>query len=250
MPIQSKIWTATARAKLARFVAAAFSDPADCMSRLLLETTASREVRDSANLIGLESRLVELVLSIRGDDSEFDALTLLGHTVRSTCPPYELEYRSAEVFQQSQTLADICGFYRAFGFEAAGPVADRADHVAAEWEFLAVLAIKEALAENDAQRACCIDAQKLFLSEHAAEWMPAFFERIRRAGPGSWLARVADLAEALLRHWCADRNVALGSRWLELRPVSEEDSTITCGAPGAVELGPTLAAAMQERDDA
>jgi len=246
MPIRSEIWTATARAKLARFVAAAFSEPADRMSQLLHEMNASHEVHDAANLLGLEHRLVDQALQVNGHDPESDSLSLLGHTVRSTCPPYELEYRSAEVFQQSQTLADICGFYRAFGFEAAGPVADRADHVAAEWEFLAVLAIKEALAEDESQRSCCVDAQRLFLAEHAGVWMPAFFERIRRAGRSTWLAHVADLADVVLRSWCAERGVALGSRWLELRPVCEEDATITCGAPGAVELGPTLAAAMQE----
>jgi TorA maturation chaperone TorD len=165
--------------------------------------------------------------------------------VRSSCPPYELEYRTAEVFQQSQTLADIAGFYRAFGCDAAGSLTERADHIASEWEFLALLAWKESIAKRDDQVACCIDAQASFLQEHAAVWMPAFFSRIRQAEPGSFLAHLASLADLVLRDWCEALNVSIGSAWLELRPITEEDSTITCGTPGAVELGPTLAAAME-----
>lgn len=252
MPTRSDTAAAKARAKLARLIAAAFSDDGEGAWGAMNKEAVAQEARDAAVAIGIDARLVDgLFGAFSGSrDPAAEAQRLLGHTVRSECPPYELEYRSAEVFQQSQTLADIRGFYRAFGFDAAGPLADRADHAAAEWEFLAVLAIKEALARNATQVECCIAAQRLFLAEHAGAWMPAFFERIRRAGEASWLGRAAELAEAVLRSWCAERDVVLGSRWLELRPVSEDDATITCGAPGAVELGPTLAAALQEGGEA
>jgi TorA maturation chaperone TorD len=204
-----------------------------------------RELHEAARALGINRRWIDAVCAAAGaaTDEEYDRL--LGHTVRSECPPYELEFRTAEVFQQSQTLADIAGFYRAFGFDASGPLAERADHAAAEWEFLAVLSIKESLAACEAETECCVEAQRAFLAEHAAAWMPAFFARIRKADPHSFLARVADLAEEVLRQWCDTLGVSAGPKWLELRHITDDDVTITCGAPGAVELGPALAAAIE-----
>ncbi len=248
MPIPSDAHIARERAKLARFIAAAFSGPnPDCLAQLA-EPGIRNELRAAANSLAIDGRLVDAVLDsfTFGEANESAYTRLLGHTVRSECPPYELEYRSVEVFQQSQTLADIAGFYRAFGFDVAGPVHEREDHAATEWEFLAVLSIKAALARCEEDRDCCVSAQRAFLQDHAATWMPAFFERIRKADSTSFLAEVASFAEAVLGQWCEVLGVAIGSKWIELKPVTEDDSNITCGAPGAVELGPTLAAAMEQ----
>lgn len=176
---------------------------------------------------------------------------LFGHTVRSTCPPYELEYGSGEVFQQSQALADIGGFYQAFGMQLSGPLAERPDHIVPEWEFLSLLALREAQAIAGGlidSAICCRDAQRSFLKDHAAAWMVAWFNRVRDVRPDGFFSAVVNLAESVLREWCAARSVSVGAGWLELRPVTDEDSTITCGAPGAaeVELGPRLAQAFQQ----
>ncbi len=246
-PTPSDATVARERAKLARFVAAMLSEPSPACLADLAHPEISGELYTAAAVLGIDAELIERLLTPRAN-SEFaeSYVRLLGHTVRSECPPYELEYRASEVFQQSQTLADIAGFYRAFGFDAIGPLTERADHVATEWEFLSAISMMESLATSDEQVQCCRDAQCSFLTEHAANWMPAFFERIRRAEPRSFIADVISLADALLRQWCGTRRVAVGPEWLELRPIDEEDSTITCGAPGAVELGPTLAAAFGE----
>lgn len=245
MPTRSDAAIWRARAILSRFVAAAFTDGA-----APLDDGSSPELRQellaSTAALSLDGSLVDATLAALGDaEARGDARArLLGHAVRGPCPPYELEYRASEVFQQSQTLADLAGVYRAFGLDATGPLAERGDHAAAQWEFLAVLALKTALAQRAEDRDCCIDAQRLFLREHAAAWMPAFFERLRKADDGSLLPRAAALAGALLSDWCAALDVPTGARWIELRPIAEEDSTITCGVGGGVELGPGLAAAM------
>lgn len=247
MQTPSNTTTARERAKLARFIAAMLCEPSPACTDDLAHQAIRLELQSAAISLSIQSQLIDRIFeahSITAREESF--VRLLGHTVRSECPPYELEYRSAEVFQQSQTLADIAGFYRAFGFDASGPLTEREDHVATEWEFLAANSMLESLATDEDQTACCRDAQRDFLSEHAAGWMPAFFERVRRSGPQSFLAEVVNLAEAVLRNWCNTLGVPVGPAWLELRPVDEEDSTITCGAPGAVELGPTLAAAMDE----
>lgn len=249
-PIQSDGSAALERARLARFVSAAFGEPEPAWLARLAESSVEAELRCAAAALGINGCLIDAVLeSFKQGGANEEAYTrLLGHTVRSTVPPYELEYRSAEVFQQSQTLADIVGFYRAFGVDTAGPATERADHVAAEWEFFAVLSMKEALAQREADRDCCVSAERVFLEEHAAAWMPAFFGRIRKADSTSFLACVSNLAEAVLCSRCSDLGTSVGPKWLELRSISEEDSSITCGAAGAVELGPALTAAMRESE--
>lgn len=249
MPTQSSISTAIARATFARAIAELFGQPGADRLALIAGSGVRAELLKAATTLGVEAPWADAAFdSYAAGTAACEAYDrILGHTVRSECPPYELEYRTAEVFQQAQTLADISGFYRAFGFDAAGRLVERADHIVAEWEFLAVLAMKESLADRDDDVECCRDAQRAFLKEHAAVWMPAFFERIRRLDAGSYLASAADLAERALRHWCADFGVSVGPNWLELRPIDEEDSTMTCGAPGAVELGPMLASAMEGR---
>lgn len=248
MPIPSDTSIAWERAKLARFISAVFSEPEPACLAQLAEVDVENELRAAAATLGISGQLIDGILAafVANEANQDAYIRLLGHTVRSECPPYELEYRLAEIFQQSQTLADIAGFYLAFGFDTTGPLPEREDHVATQWEFLAVLSMKEAIAQREKDLECCISAQRAFLADHAAAWMPAFFERIRKSDPTSFLARTADLGDAVLRQWCAKLDVAVGHKWLELRPISEEDSTITCGAPGAVELGPTLAAAMDE----
>lgn len=244
---------ARARAVLSRFIAACFSG-ADALRAQMTGPALRSEVQQAC----LRARIaVDTLDALFGTLADIDALRdardrLLGHSVRSDCPPYELEYCQAEVFQQSQTLADIAGFYNAFGLQLDGPLAERHDHLVAEWEFLCILAFREFQASrtSDAPSSeICRDAQRAFLRDHAARWMPAFFTRVRSAEPGGPLAPICDLADALLRAWCDTLGVTLGAQWIELRDICEDDVAIRCGAPdaGQVELGPTLAAAAESR---
>lgn len=75
-------------------------------------------------------------------------------------------------------LADIAGFYRAFGFEVSG---ERPDHIVPELEFEALLHAKEAYARasNDKEGAdVCADARRKFTAEHLGAWLPQLARRI------------------------------------------------------------------------
>lgn len=250
-PTRSDAELARARAVLARIVAECVSEPdADWLVRLRGEDVRV-EVESALAALDADTRLasaaferlksLDAVIAERND--------LLGHTVRSACPPYELEYGASDVFQQSASLADIAGFYEAFGVRVGGPLTERPDHFVPEWEFLSLLARQESDAAGAGRiddAVCCRDAQRQFLKDHAATWMFAWFSRVRRARPDGFFAAISDLAEAVLREWCEARSVTHGAAWLELRPVSEDDSSISCGADGGqVELGPRLAAACR-----
>lgn len=93
---------------------------------------------------------------------------------RMLCPPYETRYVKAG-FNKSEVLADIAGFYNAFGFSLAGT--EMADHVAAETEFLSLLSLKEAVGIEEGLEEMvevCAHAKKRFLEEHSGRWIESF----------------------------------------------------------------------------
>lgn len=97
---------------------------------------------------------------------------------------YETELGLPHEYRQSQEMADIAGFYRAFGFNIGGKVRERPDHISAELEFMHVLALKEAYAaekEVVEHIEICIDAQRKFLQEHLGKWVGLFAELLARS---------------------------------------------------------------------
>jgi DMSO reductase family type II enzyme chaperone len=98
--------------------------------------------------------------------------------------PYETEQKKLQDFFKAQLMADVMGFYRAFGVE---PRNERPDHIASELEFMHYLALKEAHALRAGQpenASLCRDAQVKFFHEHLATWTDAFIAAIRsRAWP-------------------------------------------------------------------
>lgn len=81
---------------------------------------------------------------------------------------YECNYHSR--FSAFTEMADIAGFYRAFGIDFQG---ERPDHLTLELEFMRLLTMKEARALLDNEKGhadICISAQKEFLSSHTGRW--------------------------------------------------------------------------------
>lgn len=204
----------------------AFPDSVHASIRGLLE--ACRRFRDSAACDALAQLRAEHV-------------RLFGHSIRGSCPPYELEYGRGEIVQQTAELADIAGFYSAFGMQLAESAFERADHVAVECEFLSVLCAKEAWGrqqdDRDLVETCC-DAQRLFLRDHLAKWLPAFVGRVEAADAGGLYGRFATLASAFIHDECRRFEIEVGPQWLDLRPADvERDSTIDCDTAGCGDAG-------------
>jgi DMSO reductase family type II enzyme chaperone len=105
---------------------------------------------------------------------------------------YETECGLPHEFRQSQEMADITGFYRAFGFDLGGVTRERPDHLAAELEFMHVLALKEAYAFNGGNAEhveICIDAQRKFLKDHLGRWVSLFAQALAQtAGLAPYVA--------------------------------------------------------------
>ncbi len=104
-------------------------------------------------------------------------------------PGYETAYRGDGIFQQTELLADIAGFYRAQGLRAGGDERERPDHVTVELEFMAVVARKElgALLDDRVDDAgTCADMSSLFMRDHLGCWAPAFGRRAAAIAPSPW----------------------------------------------------------------
>ncbi len=118
---------------------------------------------------------------------------------------YETEYGLPNEYRLSQELADIAGFYQAFGFKVGGLRRERPDHLATELEFLYVLALKEVYAIEqgiDEHIEVCIEARRSFLQDHIGRWIGFFAESLAKLAdslpdsidqpqPYVWLARLA-----------------------------------------------------------
>jgi DMSO reductase family type II enzyme chaperone len=83
-------------------------------------------------------------------------------------------------------MADVAGFYNAFGVEVEAS-GERSDHITAELEFMNLLAVKECIAlqeEGEGEHAeVCRNASRSFLRDHLARWAPRLGECLA-AAPG------------------------------------------------------------------
>lgn len=156
-----------------------------------------------------------------------------GHVAHSAVPPYETEYGEETLFQQPQQLADIAGFYEAFGLQFNIDEHERVDHICGECEFLAFLTRKEAYAIEQSDMNMLQEtrkAQKLFLKEHLARFLPSFANLLIRENQDGFYASLARLARAFILRECARYNISAGPERLRLRPKVRVDECFTCGA--------------------
>lgn len=155
---------------------------------------ANEELRDVLAALHLDD-VIPLLDSL-GKDAVADSMKTLA---RGEISPYEGGYEAGAGAAGGVTfrLADISGFYRAFGFEVSG---DRPDHIVPELEFVALLCAKEAYArlagEEEGARVCG-EARRKFLTEHLCEWLPEFSQRISERGPHPALETLTTIIDRL-----------------------------------------------------
>ncbi|MBI2875146.1 MAG: molecular chaperone TorD family protein [Firmicutes bacterium] len=152
---------------------------------------------------------------------------LFGGFPATGCQAYETAYTASHVFQQTQEMADVAGFYRAFGV-AVGEGTERVDHLVSELEFMGFLAMKEsqALDKGEAEQAAvCRDAQQSFLASHLGRWVGPFSGQIGRKTLFPFYCSLSRLTSAYVDYEMA----ALG---VVPEPVNPPQSEDAWGSPG------------------
>lgn len=179
----------------------------------------------------------------------FDAV--FGLVTSKDCPPHETDYcHWDDPTYRSSQMADVGGFYQAFGVQPGGERPERPDHISIEIEFIAFLYQKYAIAmtsANEEHITICQNALQAFVRDHAAWWMPTFARcvqrRIERHHESEEQIGQADLLTSLdgvcdlLRAWIAIVRLDAGlpaSREIiapnppVYRPEEEDESCSTC----------------------
>lgn len=125
---------------------------------------------------------------------------LFSNTALTDFPPYGADYLASHIFMKAQSLADVTGFYRAFGVDIADGT-ERPDHISAELEFMGYLCFKEAYAaERGLGEAfdLTVAAQTRFYGEHLGRWAPLFLQRFEMVGVQPFYRALASFARAFL----------------------------------------------------
>jgi putative dimethyl sulfoxide reductase chaperone len=149
------------------------------------------------------------------------------------CPPNETAWGASKgLTGGAADLADIQGFYHAFGFEPAGEAREMPDHVAVELEFLAALLVKLAYAQiqdwsepGEVTR----DAHHAFLEDHLGRWVGPFVSRLHGLDVASPYRETAAALEAAVAAECD----AVGARPTPATalPVLAEPGPFQCPGP-------------------
>jgi TorA maturation chaperone TorD len=164
---------------------------------------------------------------------------LFGGTVEVA--PYEGSYED-DPFRQARQIADVAGFYRAFGAEAHGSEHERPDHAGCELEFLAFLGCRglvAAAAGRVDEVELCREVEESFLREHAGRWLPSFFRSVERGAPDTFHAALGHLGAAAVGTELTRRGITSEPLGPRARRLSVEADELEC-AEGPEPVTPLL----------
>ena len=148
-------------------------------------------------------------------------------------PLAETAYELDKAARKASELADIQGFYRAFGLRLGAPI--EPDHLVAELEFLSLLAQKVryfAATGDAAGYEVSEKAYRAFLEDHLGRWFEIFARRLREATEDPFYRLFGGLLERFVAAELArlDLRPQKLTRWVVQKPAA---SSWACGAgPG------------------
>lgn len=162
---------------------------------------------------------------------------LFGHTTRGLICACETEYGPDNGFHQPQQLADISGYYLAFGLHPKVAGEARSDHIACECEFMDFLSRKQAYlldrgvgSPPDAETLDVTElAERSFLREHLGRFGRAFAARVAAEDGDGYYGALGRLLLAFVDAECARVGVPAGPVDLIVRPVESDETPMACG---------------------
>jgi TorA maturation chaperone TorD len=200
--------------------------------------TALRQLGSRSCSEGLASAATRLTSFDMPDQKALASafVRLFGHTTRGLICACETEYGADNTFHQPQQLADISGYYLAFGLQAATAADVRADHVACECEFMDFMSRKEAVflatrADDTETLEVTRDASRTFLRDHLGRFGRAFATRVMVEDPQGFFGILGTTLFELLDEECRRFGIATGTVDLAVRPDVPDETPMACGTP-------------------
>jgi DMSO reductase family type II enzyme chaperone len=205
--VKAGVQEALGRSAIYRLVALGFAPPGPELLDFFTDRFGSRLI-DAVSLLPGHGRpeLAEAVEELRGTMSDLGEIEgEYNRLFRTTlvCTPYETEYDPMRSVRKGQVLADVLGFYTAFGLRPAEETRELPDHLGVELEFMSLLLQKEAYARlNDWSDKIdvCTDAQRKFLSDHLGAWAFAFCNRLEETARPAFYRALARLLRKFMAH--------------------------------------------------
>ena len=178
-----------AKSTLYGFVSTLFSDPESEkfsmmknpeFQKMVLNSCLQFDENNQSELSGTFQKVISMVNELNRETIQNENVSIFGHTLSKETAPYALEHlKSTDVFFRTQKLADLNGFYKAFGMEVES--IERADHIATQTEFLSYLILKELVAIKKNLEEEIEICQKAFIDfhqEHFFDWAKMFSENL------------------------------------------------------------------------
>ena len=198
--------TAIHRSQLYALLSLGLERPGDDFAAAVADGAFENPLVESATAIdgtvADAARAVSEVVTDR-DALHGDWASLFGVEEGLTVSPYELTYIPGPLMTNVRGIADIRGFYEAFGLGISEGQNDRADHVCFQTEFLGHLAEREAVLREhgDAEGVeVVVDAQRSFLEDHLGRWYWRLTDEVSKRDDGGFYAALAELLAALVEH--------------------------------------------------
>jgi TorA maturation chaperone TorD len=244
--LQDPVDDALARAVVYRILSVGFQPPTAAGLRRIgardgfpAVTAAARRLEgvDGEGLVAATVHLTAMAVP----DAEALSTTfsrLFGHTTRGLVCACETEYGPDNGFHQPQQLADISGYYLAFGLRPAAACEVRADHIACECEFMDFLSRKEALLLTAAARgsgdeetlAVTRQAARTFLRDHLGRFGRTFAAGVTTEDGLGYFGALGHVFLAFLAAECTRLGVEAGPVDLVVRPDEIDETPMACGS--------------------
>lgn len=145
------------------------------------------------------TKLARVPTSVGSMESEYNRL--FRHQL--LCTPYETEYDPLKSLRKGQALADILGFYTAFGLKPSERLKELPDHIAVELEFMSWLTLKAAYALNRGWKnklALTLAAEGKFLEDHLGRFIFAFCDKVERNARMAFYPALAGLLRNFIKY--------------------------------------------------
>lgn len=147
------------------------------------------------------------------------------------CPVHQCAYVRRD---KGAILADISGFYQAFGFALSPEHTDRPDHLSCELQYIALLLVMQYQTARTRQEEPCTlvqQALRAFVADHLSDWIFPFCDRLEHTAQQPAMAQLARTLRACWQwistsqHWPPP-----GQERIEPHIPSTEETPYECDA--------------------